>query len=75
MKHLKKNARFQPVRNVLKDSTCLEDLMELKKHYVLVPIDKAANNVGLICKKYFLDVLKKKLPQIHIKSMIILPKK
>ena len=23
------------------------------------PIDKAANNVGLICKKYFLEILRK----------------
>ena len=26
---------------------------------MLVPIDKAANNVGLICKKYFLEILRK----------------
>ena len=26
---------------------------------MLVPIDKAANNVGLICKKYFLEILQK----------------
>ena len=30
--------------NVLKDPTCFKDLKELKDQYVLIPIDKAANN-------------------------------
>ena len=58
VKKLKKKIKFKPVKNVLKDP-CLKDLKELKDQFVLVPIDKAANNVGLICKKYFLEILRK----------------
>ena len=54
MKKWKKKIKFKPVKNVLKDTACLKDLKELKDQFVLVPIDKAANNVGLICKKYYL---------------------
>ena len=59
VKKLKRKIKFKPVKNVLKDPTCLKDLKELKDQFVLVPIDKAANNVGLICKKYFLEILRK----------------
>ena len=45
VKKLKKKIKFKPVKNVLKDPTCLKDLKELKDQYVFVPIDKAANNV------------------------------
>ena len=51
VKKLKKKIKFKSVKNVLKDPTCLKDLKELKDRFVLVPIDKAANNMGLICKK------------------------
>ena len=57
-KNWKKKIKFKPVKNVLKDP-CLKDLKELKNLFVLVPIDKAANNVSLICKKYFLEILRK----------------
>ena len=29
--------------------------------YILVPADKAANNVIVVCKKYYLDVVLKEL--------------
>ena len=51
VRKLKKKTKFRPVKNVLKDPTSLKDLKELKDLYVLVPIDKAANNVSLICKQ------------------------
>ena len=56
---MKKKIKLKPVKNVLIDPTCLKDLEELKNQFVLVPIDKASNNVGLICKKYFLEILPK----------------
>ena len=58
---LKKKAKFRPIKNVLKDPTCLNALSELHEKFVLVPIDKAANNVGVVCKKYFLEVLIKEV--------------
>jgi len=32
-------------------------LTELKKHFVLVPVDKAAKNVSLICKRFYMKIL------------------
>jgi hypothetical protein len=29
--------------------------------FVIVPVDKAANNYAVICKKYYISVLKKEL--------------
>ena len=60
VKKLKKKIKFKPFKNVLKDP-CLKDLKELKDQFVLVPIDKAANNEGWICKKYFLEILLKEM--------------
>ena len=39
--------------SVLKQDAVIEYLNELHKKYVLVPIDKAANNIAVICKKYY----------------------
>ena len=33
----------------------------MHENYVLVPADKAANNVIVVCKKYYLDVVLKEL--------------
>ena len=34
VKKLKKKIKFKPVKNVLKDPTCLKDLKELKDQYM-----------------------------------------
>ena len=54
---LKKKVVCRPAKQVLKTQACIEELDRLKELYVLVPIDKAANNIGFICKKYFLQIL------------------
>ena len=54
---LKKKIKCRPVKKVLKDPDCLKELKRLKEQFVLVSIDKAANSIGFICKKYFLEVL------------------
>ena len=36
-------------------------LHELQSKYVLVPADKAANNIIVVCKKYYLEVVLKEL--------------
>ena len=40
---------------VLKDQTILSELEELHAKYVLVPIDKAANNIAIICKRFYME--------------------
>ena len=38
-----------------------DTLLKLNANYVLVPADKAANNVIIVCKKYYIDTLVKEL--------------
>ena len=47
--------------NVLCKQKNKEDLDTIKTQFVLVPIDKAGNNVALICKKYYIETLEKEL--------------
>ena len=56
-KVLKVKVKFRPVQKILQDPESHRNLEELMDQYVLVPIDKAANNIGFICKNYFLQVL------------------
>ena len=42
---------------VLQDEDVLKDLSELHSKYVIVPIDKAANNVAIICKRFYIQKL------------------
>lgn len=39
----------------------MEYLSNFHKEYILVPADKATNNVIIICKKYYLEVILKEL--------------
>ena len=48
-------------KHVLKNRVHLDYLNKLHENYVLVPTDKAANNVIVVCKKYYLDVVLKEL--------------
>ena len=48
-------------RNVLSDKHCKEYLEDFQKRFVLVPADKTSNNVLIVCKKYYLDVVLKEL--------------
>ena len=40
-------------------------LSNIHEKYVLVPADKAANNVIVIWKKFYIDVLSNELKSIH----------
>ena len=42
---------------ILQDEQTLTSLAEIHSRYVVVPIDKAANNVALICKRYYIQKL------------------
>ena len=46
---------------ILKKLSVSNDLKELQNRFVICPIDKASNNFGLICKKYYIEILKKEL--------------
>ena len=42
---------------VLQDEEVIASLAELHRKFVVVPIDKAANNVALICKRFYIQKL------------------
>ena len=48
-------------RHVLKSRRHLDYLHEFQRKFVLVPADKAANNVIVVCKKYCLEVVLREL--------------
>ena len=50
-----------PQCNVLDQPDVKDTLHKLHANYVLVPTDKAANNVMIVCKKYYIDTLVKEL--------------
>ena len=49
------------VKSVLKDPSVVEYLAELHSKFALVPIDKAANNISIICKRFYLLRILKEL--------------
>ena len=49
------------IHKVLDNADAKRELKELQEHFVLVPIDKAANNVSFICKKHYANVIKREL--------------
>ena len=50
-----------PKCKVLDQPDVKDTLHKLQTNYVLVPADKAANNVIIVCKKYHIDILVKEL--------------
>ena len=44
-------------KSVLKQNSVKQYLSDLHTRYVIVPIDKAANNVSIICKKFYVQKL------------------
>ena len=54
---LKKCSKYVNRKSVIQE--CAEELEELKRRFVLVPVDKAANNIGFVCKKFYLDVIRR----------------
>ena len=57
-----------PKCKVLNQPDVKDTLHKLHANYVLVPADKAANNVIVVCKKYYIDTLVKELGINNINS-------
>ena len=60
-KELRNKFKFSRVKQVLRDPEVVSYLNILQEQYVMWPIDKAANNIAIICKKYYVQVLLKEL--------------
>ena len=59
---------YSSTYEVLKDKRVLHYLHEFHNRFVLVPIDKASNNFAIICKQFYINILKKELG-IHNNSV------
>ena len=46
-----------PEQKILNDPDAKDTLRRLHDDFVLVPADKAANNVIVVCKKYYIEKL------------------
>ena len=52
--HLKSSVKPKAVKPVLKNDVSLSCLEKLQQQFVLVPIDKASNNIVFICKYFYI---------------------
>ena len=57
MKYLKQKIKAYRTNPILKQEGVLKYLECLHQKYVLVPIDKASNNIAIICKKFYVQVI------------------
>ena len=56
-------------KKVLNDRKCCEALEELQRRLVIVPIDKASNNIGLVCKPYMIgNIIKEVTSETYKKT-------
>ena len=58
---LKHQIKVCKTNTVLKHDAVIEYLNEMHEKYVLDPIDKAADNIAIICKKYYVTVILKEI--------------
>ena len=61
IEELKNKFKFSRVKQVLRDPGVVSYLKISQEQYSMYPIDKAANNIAFICKKYYVQVLIKEL--------------
>ena len=52
---------FVPIKQVLQADNVKEYISDLHRKFVICPIDKAGHNFAIVCKKFYIDVLKKEL--------------
>ena len=61
IEELKNKFKFPRAKQVLRDPEVVSHLNILQEQYVMCPIDKTANYITFICKKYYVQVLTKEL--------------
>ena len=68
IKELKNKFKFSEVKQVLKNPKGISYLDILEEQYVMCPIDKTANNIAFICKKYYVQVPLNELGLLNTES-------
>ena len=61
VRHLRSTRTPQQTKPVLPDENVIRYLTDLHNKYVIVPIDKAANNIAIVCKRFYLTRLLKEV--------------
>ena len=61
VRHLKSTRTPQQTKPALRDANVIRYLTDLHNKYVIVPIDKAANNIAIICKRFYVTRLLKEV--------------
>ena len=63
IKRLNTKRRYNQKRKtmILKSPKVMRELAELQKKYVFVPTDKAANNIAVVCKRFYIEKTMKEL--------------
>ena len=51
-----------------KDNINFKYLKNFQKAFVITPVDKASKNIGIICKKFYLEVLKKEIESANFQT-------
>ena len=59
--HLSSRLTVRNVHNVLSNIEAKNELSKLQNHFILVPTDKAANNISFVCKQYYANCIKSEL--------------
>ena len=59
--YLKSKITPRKTNPVLKRDDVKKYLDHLHKHFVLVPVDKASNNIAIICKRFYVEVILKEI--------------
>ena len=59
--HFSPRVKARKVHQVLENEDVKKELRALQKCFVLVPIDKASNNIAFICKQHYASVIKAEL--------------
>lgn len=59
--------------SVLSNKDVMDELEKLQKKYVLVPTDKAANNVTIVCKKFYIGLIKKEIESSNFEKVNYTP--
>jgi hypothetical protein len=57
IRKLKSIGKPKQAKPILKDEDVVQYLGELHNNFVIVPIDKAANNIAIICKRFYVSRL------------------
>ena len=66
---LKHRTKVYKTNPLLKLDAVIEYLNELHEKYVLVPTEKAANNIAIICKKYYVTVILKEIEILDARNI------